>query len=418
MAVTITQQPITPNAAYTKLIYVVSGSGTTSNPQYQYVLDTYPSGSTDRISRLFTPPNPTGVGVFEISRILQDQLQYDNYWKITGSIAPQESLKTFDIRFGEAYSTSISSSVTIFTGSTPNYIQVFPGTVNPNEGSFNFLWQALPDNLPNTWDAFYPFSNFFIDNVELLSVVPLSEYKEVEVGDYETLSFPSDIILPSVGPLGRFRVLTYDSSGTLLQTSAYISASDAFQTLGVGPQNLIDLGGDYAAQMTGSWDRYTIQSTSPAPSTTFTGEYRFKKRGTCYSEYTRFAFINIYGFWDYYNVYNPSRKITDVNRKTFDRPNVDYSSNTSVYDITRRGETQYNTAYSDRYEITTDLVDKTTADWLTELLDSPEVYVQENGEFIPIIITNSTYTWNMNQYRQKQFQYTIQYQLANKRYDR
>ena len=63
-------------------------------------------------------------------------------------------------------------------------------------------------------------------------------------------------------------------------------------------------------------------------------------------------------------------------------------------------------------------LDKQTADWLTELMDSPEVFIQVNGDFIPVILTNTTYEWNTNQSRQKLFQYTIQYRYANKRLDR
>ena len=52
MAVSLIQQPTSPNGAYTRLLYVASGSVTTSNPQYQYVMDVYESGSSDRIEDL------------------------------------------------------------------------------------------------------------------------------------------------------------------------------------------------------------------------------------------------------------------------------------------------------------------------------------------------------------------------------
>ena len=64
MAVSITQQPTSPNAAYTSLLYVVSGSGTTTNPQYSYVMDIYESGSAVRLNRYTQIPNPEGVATF------------------------------------------------------------------------------------------------------------------------------------------------------------------------------------------------------------------------------------------------------------------------------------------------------------------------------------------------------------------
>ena len=131
-----------------------------------------------------------------------------------------------------------------------------------------------------------------------------------------------------------------------------------------------------------------------------------------------FSFINKYGFYDYHRFNNPVRRVTEVERNIYDKPNVDYSSTVSVYNIEDRGETQYNTRYTDRYEVTTGYLDKPTADWLTELLDSPEVFVREGKDMIPVVIDNSDYTWNMNQARQKLFQFTIQFRYANKRYDR
>ena len=221
-------------------------------------------------------------------------------------------------------------------------------------------------------------------------------------------------------------------------TGSYIyltPPSGAFNTVGIGPQNLADWDsgwtnyfasgsinvlhttndpGGVAIYINDLWDG-TYPTTTPVSNINY--QYLIPER-KCSDEYTRFAWINKLGFWDYYNVYNPTRKVTDVERNIFDKPNVDYSSTTSIYSVTRRGEKQYNTGYIDNYEITTDYIDKATADWLTELFDSPEVFVQENGNFIPIVISNSTYEWNMNENRQKLFQFTINYRYANKRYDR
>ena len=59
MAYTITQKATTPNAAYTRLLYVVSGSTNTAKPQFQYVMDVYESGSTDLINELINFIRPT-----------------------------------------------------------------------------------------------------------------------------------------------------------------------------------------------------------------------------------------------------------------------------------------------------------------------------------------------------------------------
>lgn len=87
MAYTITQKATTPNAAYTRLIYTVSGSTNTYRPQFKYVLDIFESGSTDRLHRVVQEVNPAGVSVFDPSRLFQGELKEDQSWKIS-SLTP------------------------------------------------------------------------------------------------------------------------------------------------------------------------------------------------------------------------------------------------------------------------------------------------------------------------------------------
>jgi hypothetical protein len=209
----------------------------------------------------------------------------------------------------------------------------------------------------------------------------------------------------------ELRVEFVSASGDILQASDLLNTGADYeihqQAIGSGSSTFNTV---FEA---GNWERINVyDSGSSTPLTTF------YQQEVCRGEQVTFTFINNYGFYDYYTAAKPVRKNTDVERNTYDKPFVDYSSATSIYDITDRGETQYNTGYTDRYEVTTEYLNKATADWLTELLDSPEVYVQEDGDFIPVVITNTNYTWNMNENRQKLFQFTIQYKYARKRYDR
>ena len=50
------------NAAYTRLLYTISGSVNTDQPQYQYVLDVYETGG-DLLKRMTQPVNPAGTNV-------------------------------------------------------------------------------------------------------------------------------------------------------------------------------------------------------------------------------------------------------------------------------------------------------------------------------------------------------------------
>jgi hypothetical protein len=95
-------------------------------------------------------------------------------------------------------------------------------------------------------------------------------------------------------------------------------------------------------------------------------------------------------------VYNPLRSDNQVDRSIYERSFVRYEDSIGSYNISNRGNTQYRTEYDKRYIITTDFITKETSQWLTELFESPEVFIQQNGDFVPINITNTTIRWNMN----------------------
>ena len=135
MSYTLTQQATSPNAAYTRLLYTVSGSANTSRPQFQYVMDVYESGSNDLIKRTTQTINPAGVATFDPSRIIQGQLTEDQSWKIQARRPFDSSSKTFRLEFGETFATSESSSAVIYDNIARTNTEVFRGVVEPNAGS-------------------------------------------------------------------------------------------------------------------------------------------------------------------------------------------------------------------------------------------------------------------------------------------
>ena len=382
MAITILGNPTTPNVTDTKLVYSISSSNAIQ-PQFQYVTDVYQGSNL--LTRLYTYPNPTGNGIIEVSQILADNLEYDNDWKTTGGTISDEGFKEFTLHFSESYGSSISSSTTVYAGGASHTLEAFQGTVDPNEGSFNFQNSGSFQLLTNQVEGY------------------------VAKGNHVTVP----VYVPPFSVVGTksIRVEFVSASGDIIYANNALSTGANYeiyqQAIGSGSSTF----GTYFENS--DWEYINVYDSGSADPFTV-----FNRVRPCSDGQVTFAFINHYGYYDYYSIGNPVRKVTDIERNTFAKPNVNYSSTISNYDITRRGEQQYNTQYSDRYEVTTDYLNKATADWVTELFDSPEVYVQESGNFIPVVITNNTYNWNMNESRQKLFQFTIQYRYANKRYDR
>jgi len=443
MAVTITQTPTTPNAAYTNLVYVMSGSNATQ-PQYRYVVDVYYSGSSDRLTRIKTYPNSTYNGIIDVSRELQDYLDYDQYWTITGSLDPVESVKTFDLKFGEEYGTSLSSSRTIYTGSTSNYLELFPGRVFKNSGGYSFpisdytgSGSSIFSNDPATvtTTAGPPTGSIFLDNS--------ADYRTVTLYS-DTAGTPNSIDI-------RYGYMQTGSKGgeTILNITNPTTVN--FTSFGIGPKNLAEYDSTFSSSLAAGTVNYYYTTDDPGGFVTYINDlwdgvpanvntnfpynvykscgsnspYRFNSL----NEYTRFSWINQYGFWDYYNVYNALKQTTDISRSFYHRPFVRYADSLSGYDVSYRGNKQYKTDYQDTFEIQTDYITKEYADWLTELFESPEVYVQgfiphdkdspvSYPYYVPINILNTSVQWQLKDNREKLFQYTIRFKYANDRQSR
>lgn len=393
MAVTAIQSPTTPNITGTNLVYVLSSS-LAGSPQYRFVTDIYESGSNDYITTLKTYPNISGLGVIDVARELDDQLQYDNFWKVaTDGVTPTNAVKTFNLKFGEEYGTSISSSTTIYTGSSDNLLQVFPGKYNNNYDSFNFNTSSIVSR------------NNILSNTPEALIDPSDEQRlYVGYDDYHTITILDED--------NYIQANFYDINGSSIAGIGF-NNNPAFSTVGLGPQNMKDRG---VSQATLDQTAYIqIEFTNQPKYTLTLPSY---PSYPCTDEYTRFAWINQYGFWDYYNVFTQLRRSTDIQRNTYDKTNVRYSDSIGGYNVTERGTKQYLTSYDDNFEITTDYLTKETADWVKEIFESDDVYIQSGSDFVPIIITNRDFAINNSTVRNKLFQYTIQFKYANKRESR
>ena len=70
------------------------------------------------------------------------------------------------------------------------------------------------------------------------------------------------------------------------------------------------------------------------------------------------------------------------------------------------------------FRVFSDWLTQEQADWLSSLFYSPNIYIQIGLEFIPIIILDTDFTSKTNPRTQKNFQYTVNYTLANNKRSR
>lgn len=362
MAINIAQQPTTPNCTYTNLVYQVTSSNATE-PQFQYVMDVYVSGSATRLARIRQFPNQLNQAVFDPSRIMNDNLEYSTLLTPTVTYVVNDvtdTIKTFDVQFGEEYGTSATSSVTLYPNLSNDIIEVFPCQIDPNNGtSFNFL----------------------------------------DSGSAVILSDRPDGVPEYIG--AGYRIPFYNGTAGALNVT-----SPTAGTVAVQPGDITSVG-------------QTVVGTDGQDLTfTFNGQSITRTfKDACNYPIYNFLFVNKYGMYENFSTSKPVRGNVSVSRQNYKQTFVNYGGDPS-YDVKRRGETNYNTSITEDLTIATDWLTQSAAEWITQLIESDQVFVAvspNNTTFKPIVITNASYVQNTGRKDQKVFNYDITFRYANQR---
>jgi hypothetical protein len=464
--ITIQQYAGQLNLANSDMLWEVT-SVSSSAPQFQYVC-ALQDGCGTVLTTIKQQPNPSGKGVFNLGRIVKQYLDYDNHALTIGSTGSlfnkqSQTAKFFKVAFGEEFSTSATGSVVsysgignatgsaAYTGSNPFYY-LLNGTLDPNSGDWNWNTSSFFEMRPT------PNSQTFSSSVALTNA-PRVQY--VRAGDYASISVLNGNLNQSTSSAQDIAWVEYNIY-TAGVTSSYFfsnlnntnntfsggprtgSITDAFPStiqpcnstaqpaqtsgsllvhIGVGPQNLLDNGN--VPEITGSWDYYTVKLYPQGPSGVNTNgvwdSFTFNRLNE-YCEYNgkRFAFINDYGVFDYFNFILATNETTALDTGLYKQSFVPYntSTNTIPYNRERRGTNSYYTNISENFQVYSDWLTQAQADWLGQLFYSPNVFVQEGNDWLPIIITDNQFTNKTNPRSQKLFQFVVNYTLSNNKRSR
>ena len=440
MAINLIISQSSPNGAFSYLTYVVQGSGSDAsnytNNQYKFILDIYESGSSDKIARIKQPPNLNTASVFNPADVFQEYAFFDPVWEEAESVLSTGSMKNYTLQFGEQYGTSPSSSITVYPNLVTADIAIIPAIDNANNSTIGIFPGDIPlesevlSNMPsNTNGTGNQVADDDWENIQYL-----------ELDDYMTLS---SLHTGSVQEV--LIAVKNNETGTLYSVQhTFQSSSNPFEMhhVGVGPKNLLSIEGGVGASMSialnnpsASWVnisfdqagtpqniRYRIHPNygSLPQTNTDANPTLYNKPIRC-AEKTRFAWINEYGVYDYYSVYAPLRKSTEIEREQITESRINYwlggvpFADRVTNKKEGRGLTDLYKKYKDIYQISTQYIPEVTANWIKFMFFSPSVYIQTDNGFVPIIITNSSYRVNTEQASNKLFQYDIQFVYSNAR---
>ena len=192
MAITVLQEPTSPNVSNTNLIYTVSSSNVPQF-QYRYIADLYYSGSATRLARFKYPQNGSGTVNIDMGRPIGDYLDTDYNWSIDDLDSGSSNYKGFDIKFGEEYGTSYTSPVTEFTNEASSSIFVLKGNIQYptvsdyesstntkvfNTSSINWFSDYYYGELSPTFPDRYIYDSVLSNNPNLMITTPNAKYND------------------------------------------------------------------------------------------------------------------------------------------------------------------------------------------------------------------------------------------------
>ena len=450
MAITIQQQPTTPNMSNNDLLFVLTSNKITE-AQYQYVCDIYISGSGTLVQRIQQQPNPNGKGVFNVGNIFTSNLESDNVWKTAGFATSSECNKQFIVKFGESFASSSTTTPILYNGIT-TLTSGSPAKVGDE-------WYVITDGLVDYPDAV----NFNFVSSSYYTLEPASDYtdfqyqhnlsnapltQKVRENDYLTIAlYNGDMSYPDSDDVAQdifyVQIQWYNSAGAVIQNNDFYNivsnggaprtnqpsswsdagvydgqtASSRLLHIGLGPQNLTD----FSITPPATWAYYIVNITGQGDdgNENSSGKWatlRFdKQEGECAYNGVRFAWKNEFGVWDYYNFTLQETATNNVERSQYEHTFVPYNTatNNATYDKSRRGATQYVNKVNRVKTANSDWLTQAEADWLKELFSSTNVFIQDGSDFLPAVVSDATLNEKTNPRTQKVFQYTINYALAN-----
>lgn len=361
-------------------VYVVYDALHVSDPKFRYICQVF-DGATE-LAKLKQLPNSSNAGVFDVHRIVSDYVKQDE--NIHGSAMFTNfttAFKPITLKFGYEYAaTAVDQPVEYLNqiNTTASWVNAqFEGIEAPYGGGLNSTY--IPDGTTK----------------KFASVLPTSIYALVK--DYGTFS------LINTGYTGaRYLFVQYFSGTTALNSHHFTipatsTAANKFVYIGAYPNNLETqtINTSMRPSANAGWTHYTLVLKSG----TLTGSPKVSQTYTiyldeeCKYDYTRFAFWNQYGGWDYVNFRNAIRAKAQSEQQRYESiggnwfnagPSIPFARATY-----QGGMQTTNAVMRKTYTVATGFYDESYNPVFLNLLNSPRVLRYSLGNWIPVVMNTN-----------------------------
>jgi hypothetical protein len=206
------------------------------------------------------------------------------------------------------------------------------------------------------------------------------------------------ILIPSFGnTINTLLIQSYDENNQFVTGYGIGNANvKKYNQMDIGVETLNRLSQDVSFDCIPSNIKYytiELNNSSTIKSSLIRVDIDCDSRYTCMNLY----FINHYGMYDTARFNLAQKKMMSIDRKSFQQNEYKYN-NTSVdyYDsnnVYRESKINFNTKTNWTYRLTMDYPTDAEYEWLSELMDSPQIYAEIDGNYYPVTIKNTNYEY-------------------------
>jgi hypothetical protein len=319
----------------------------------KYVIDIY-IGGTQQVRVKLYPEPVTGIGYFDAGPIVRNTMTYEwltpsnNVLMCEPNVSGQVA-QTYQYRIGEE--TSGVTTLNLASG---------------NVTAYNFV--------PPTFKR---------------KVTDLSAYNGKAMSNRPTTiesSLGDNIYIP-VKDVSGLVVSTYNANNVKIADTSYsLGGTKAFAQLNIGSPAL----NNPTSVITSEVKYYIVQM----------GTSTYQVNIDCNPKYTSYNlhFMNHLGMFDTAKFDLTSRLTMDVTRKTFAKRDYTLGATAvSYYDANNKyvsSKIDYLNKKDHSYKLTMNAPTDAEYEWLAELIDSPQVYFEQDGYFYPVSIKNNNYEYS------------------------
>jgi len=414
------------SSGYNQIIYEVS-SDNTSQANFNFVIDTYIGGV--KVNRQLYPKQPGSTNIkFDASNVVRNYLQSDFFNASAFFSYNTNSQTSYFLQVGEAYDDA-SGILTIYpdltriptSGQYRAYNSVFDFEAF-NKFSFMRLDVASGFFLQDTSARSYVRSGqrkvltYFDPAVNFSALLANGQPTITVIGDLPPNLLVNQFLSGTGIPIGAYitnvnpttkvitmsanatttgaetitrdrqvtgcKVKQYDSSNNLLDTNTQsISYTGSTYVYNIAPQLIsgFSLNPNTAYYVTELYYTIGLIDVTLASYTTYIDD-------SCSNfDVYRLHWLNQYGGWEAFNFNKLSVPSVEVNRKQYKKfQALDYSP-------LDRLKTNYNTEIVDTVRLNSDWITDEQATWLESLFLSPVIWLELNGEFTAVQLSDTNY---------------------------